>query len=157
MVLVWTLTLKNRNSAKIGHVFRDRFFPLKHLDRSRYGSWYNFNLWIGTCRKGRYGASRVLCSVKHLCYLITNHHRGRNTRRNKDVACWIEWTWRQLTVMVPYNTHTHTRTHTDYLNSVSSHCTCGKSSIARKKLYNHLDFTCKFYLNNKIFPHMVQC
>ena len=39
-------------------------------------------------------------------------------------------------VMVPYKTHTHTHTHTHtervYLNSVSSQCARGKSSIARK-------------------------
>ena len=64
--------------------------------------------------------------------------------------------------------------HDHNLNSVSSQCARGKSSIARKPEYhppppkkkgiffsqksNHLDF--KFYLgklNNKISPHTVQC
>ena len=56
--------------------------------------------------------------------------------------------------------------HNENLNSVSSQCARGKSSVARKKkngiLFlqksNHLDF--KFYLgklNNKIFYHKVQC
>ena len=39
VVLVWTLTLKSKNSAKIGspvrHLSQDRFFALTHRDRSR--------------------------------------------------------------------------------------------------------------------------
>ena len=80
------------------------------------------------------------------------------------------------TVMVPYNTHTHTHnththTHTVYLNSVSSQCAHGKSSIARKpefhpnnlmvfffpKKCNHSDFKLDLVKLNKIFPHTVQC
>ena len=93
--------------------------------------------------------------MKHICYLIRIHHSGRETRRKKDVACWINLSEND-----------------DNLNTVSSKCTSGKSSISRKtgiqkkkkkKKGNflkstHLDF--KFdlgKLNNKTFPHTVQC
>ena len=59
--------------------------------------------------------------------------------------------------------HVELSEHDHNLNSVSSQCVRGKSSISRKPEFhptksNHLEF--KFYLgklNNKIFPHMVQC
>ena len=38
VVLVWTLTLKIKIGSPLQYLSQDRFFPLKHWDRSRFGS-----------------------------------------------------------------------------------------------------------------------
>ena len=78
---MWTLTLKRKNSAKIGSPFRhlsqDRIFSVETLGQITI--WQFISLLVN---RSMVRSSRVLCSV--------NHHSGRDTWRNKDAACWIE-------------------------------------------------------------------
>ena len=145
MVLVWTLTLKRKNSTKIGS-------PLRHL--SQVHIFFRWN--IGT-------------DHDIAVYFIINEEVDGMLL----VESFVHW------IITAAEIHGGTRMphvglseHDDNLNSVSSQCARGKSSIARKpeihqkknkknkknngvlflQKSNHLDF--KFYLgklNNKIF------